>query len=178
MVGFAFIDNTDLFLASKTTATTGEDMVSEFQKALNRWSDGLIAKMARCPLSNPSATLSPSRGTGMNGSTDPWRAKFTLMDKNSNRDSLCRHDVHYVEKTLSVCISMKRIEEAEMTHMKDHSNIFADQIITSKCSKNAALYTHNSSFMKTMRYVMPVTYFSEIEWNHIPSPRTIARESP
>jgi len=36
MVGFAFVDDTDLFLAGKTVAATGEDMVDEFQEALDR----------------------------------------------------------------------------------------------------------------------------------------------
>jgi len=43
MVGFAFVDDTDLFLTGKTAAATGEDMVAEFQEALDRWSGGLIA---------------------------------------------------------------------------------------------------------------------------------------
>ena len=36
MVGFAFVDDTDLFLAGNNAATTGEDMVAEFQEALDR----------------------------------------------------------------------------------------------------------------------------------------------
>jgi len=34
MVGFAFVDNTDLFLAGKTAAATGEDMVANRRKIL------------------------------------------------------------------------------------------------------------------------------------------------
>ena len=54
-----------------------------------------------------------------------------------------------------------------MTHLKEHSKLFADQIRTAKCSKNAALYTYNASFMKMMEYAMPVTQFSEVDWNRI-----------
>ena len=61
-------------------------------------------------------------------------------------------------------------EEAEIPLLKDHSKVFADQIRTSKCSKNAVLYTYNSSFTKTMEYAMSVTQFSEIEWNRIVAP--------
>ena len=42
MVGFAFVHDTGLFLAGKTAAVTGEDMVGEFQEALDRWSLSLI----------------------------------------------------------------------------------------------------------------------------------------
>ena len=72
------------------------------------------------------------------------------MDKNGNRDPLHRHEVHYAEKTLVVCISMDGNEDAEMTRLKEISKPFADQIRTAKCSKNAALYTYNASFMKAM----------------------------
>ena len=96
--------------------------------------------------------------------------EFTLMDKNGNRDPLCRQEVHYAEKTLDVCIFMDWNEEAEMTRLKAHVKLFADQIRTAKCSKNAALYTYNASFMKTMEYAMPVTQFSEVDWNKIVAP--------
>jgi len=66
--------------------------------------------------------------------------EFTLMDKNVNHDPLRQHRFHYAEKTIGVFMSMNRNEEAEMTHLKDHSKLFADQIRTFKCSKNAALY--------------------------------------
>ena len=70
-------------------------------------------------------------------------------------------------------------EEAEMTFLKEHFKLFADQIRTSEYSKNAALYMcnssfmktmYNSSFMKTMEYAMPVTKFWGIEWNRIVAP--------
>ena len=44
------------------------------------------------------------------------------MDKNGNRDPLRRHEVHYAEKTLGVCISMDGNEEAEMTRLKAHQS--------------------------------------------------------
>ena len=61
-------------------------------------------------------------------------------------------------------------EEAKMTCLKAHSKHFADQSTTAKCPKNAALYTYNASFMKTMEYAMPVTQFSEVDWNQIVAP--------
>ena len=44
------------------------------------------------------------------------------------------------------------------------------------CSKNAALYTYNASFMKTMEYAMPVTqfdagvHFSRVQHNLVETP--------
>jgi len=97
-------------------------------------------------------------------SLDDLPGEFTLMDKNGNHDPLRRHEVYYTEKPFGVYISMDGNEEAEMTRLKAHSKLFADQIRTAKCFKNAALYTYNTSFTKTTEYAMPVTQFSEVDW--------------
>ena len=54
---------------------------------------------------------------------DDIPAGFTLMDKNGHRDLLHRHNVHYAEKTIGVCISMDGNEEAGTTRLKDHSKL-------------------------------------------------------
>ena len=43
LVSFVFVDNTDLFLAGKTEVAMEEDMVAEFQEALDRWRGEIIA---------------------------------------------------------------------------------------------------------------------------------------
>ena len=99
---------------------------------------------------------------------------FTLLDKLGNKAELKRHEVSYAKRRIGVCISMDGNEEAEMKRLKDHAILFADQMSTAKCSKNHAIcYTYNFSFMKTLEYAMPVTQFSNIEWNCIVSPALI-----
>ena len=43
LVGFAFVDDTDLFCAGKTATTSGKTLFTDFQAALHRWTRGLIA---------------------------------------------------------------------------------------------------------------------------------------
>ena len=43
LVGFAFVDDTDLFCAGKTNTTSGEALSPDFQASLHRWTRGLIA---------------------------------------------------------------------------------------------------------------------------------------
>ena len=43
LVGFAFVDDTDLFCAGTSSTTTGEELSPEFQAALDRWAGGLRA---------------------------------------------------------------------------------------------------------------------------------------
>ena len=43
LVGFAFVDDTDLFCAGATSTTTGAALAADFQGALDWWSGGLRA---------------------------------------------------------------------------------------------------------------------------------------
>ena len=43
LVGFAFVDDSDLFYTGKTSNATGEELAPEFQGSLDRWASGLIA---------------------------------------------------------------------------------------------------------------------------------------
>jgi hypothetical protein len=61
-------------------------------------------------------------------------------------------------------------QRAQFLFLKEAAIIFADQIRSSKCGKNTALYTYNSCFMKSMEYCMTTTNFSETEWNAILAP--------
>ena len=156
--------------------TVGEDMVPDFQSALDTWAGGLIATGGALAPLKSYCYMIDFVWTG-----DSWEYRtindlpgsFTLLDKLGNRAALKRHEVSYAERTLGVCISMNGNEDAEMERLKEHAKLFADQMRTSKCSKNHAIYTYNFSFMKTLEYAMPVTQFSNTEWNRIVSPALI-----
>jgi len=64
---------------------------------------------------------------------------------------------------------MDGTQDAQKRYLKEAAATFAFQIRTSKCTKIEALYTYNSSCMKTMEYCIPVARFSETEWNKIVS---------
>ena len=52
-------------------------------------------------------------------------------------------------------------QEIEIMKKKKKSREFAAQISTKKVSKNDALYTYNSSFMKTLKYPIAATRLTE-----------------
>ena len=51
LVGFAFVDDSDLFCAGKTSTSIGEEVAPEFQASLDRWSGGLRATEGSIELS-------------------------------------------------------------------------------------------------------------------------------
>jgi hypothetical protein len=73
-------------------------------------------------------------------------------------------------KPLGVFLAMDGNQRAQFLFLKEAAIILADQIRSSKCDKNTALYTYNSCFMKSMEYCMTTTNFSETEWNAILAP--------
>jgi hypothetical protein len=92
---------------------------------------------------------------------------FTLIDKHGNRETLRRLEVWQVQKTLGVFLAMDGNQRAQFLFLKEAAITFADQIRSSKCDKNTALYTYNTCFMKSMKYCMTTTNFSGTEWNAI-----------
>ena len=95
---------------------------------------------------------------------------FTLIDKHGIRQELKRMDVSEAENTLGVFLAMDGNQRRQFLFLKGEEVKFGDQIRSSKCDKNTALYTYNSCFMKSMEYCMTTTNFSESQWNEILAP--------
>ena len=64
--------------------------------------------------------------------------------------SLERLEVSRAEESMCVWIAMDGNQDNQIEVMKNKAQVFAAQISTKKVSRNDALYTHNSSFMKTL----------------------------
>jgi hypothetical protein len=173
IVCFAFVDNIDLVISGQFRHSTGKESCEEFQSALDRWFRSLIASGgALCPLNSFCYLIDFHwNGTDFEYRTkDDMPGSFTLIDKHGNRETLKRLEVWQVQKNLGIFLAMDGNQWAQFLFLKEAAIIFADQIRTSKCDKNIALYTYNSCFMKSMEYCMTTTIFSETEWNAILAP--------
>ena len=173
IVCFAFVDDTDLVSSGKFRHSTGEESSEEFQSALDRWSRSLIVSGgALCPVKS-FCYLIDFHWTGTDfvyRTKDDMPGSFTLIDKNGNREILTRLEVWQAQKTLGFFLAMDGNQRAQFLFLREKSIEFGDQIRSSKCDKNTALYTYNSCFMKSIEYCMTTTNFSESEWNTILAP--------
>ena len=61
-------------------------------------------------------------------------------------------------------------EDAQFESLLQEARTFASQIRSSKVQPNEALYTLQSSFMKTIEYCLPVTQLSVQKWDAIMKP--------
>ena len=98
----------------------------------------------------------------------PW--DFTIENSSGKRCPLPRFEVSHADKTLGVFLSMDGNEEAKIYYLTKLSRDFGNQLRTSKCDKNAAIYTLQFSFMKTLEYPMAVTQLDESTCNRILAP--------
>jgi len=170
LVGFAFVDDTDLFCAAKMSYTTAEVLSVDFQAALHQWTGGLIATGGAIAPEKSFCYLIDFLWTG---STWKYRKledlprEFTIQDKTGSTFPLQRYEVSYADKTLGVHIAMDGNKDAEIVYLTKVSATFGQQLRTAKCEKNAAIYALQFSLMKPLEYPMVVTQLDEATWSKI-----------
>ena len=173
IVCFAFVDDTDLVITGKDRLTTGEEVIEEFQPALERWSRSLIVSGGTLCSEKSFSYLIDFHWTGTDfeyRSKDDMPGPFTLIDKHGTRQQLKRMNVEMAEKTLGVFLGMDGNNRCQFRHLQEEAVKFGDQIRSSKCDRNTALYTYNNCFLKSMEYCMQTTDFTETQWNDILKP--------
>ena len=163
LVGFAFVDDKDLFCACKTVTTSGESLSPDFQAALHRWTGGLIATGGSIAAEKSLYYLIDFE---WNGSEWVYRneedllGEFSIQNKYDVQTPLVRYEASHADKTLGVYIAMDGNEDAEIKPLTELSKKFSNQLRTAKCAKNSSMYILQYSLMKTFEYPMTVTQLS------------------
>ena len=173
IVCFAFVDDTDLAITGKDRLTTGEEVIEEFQPALDRWARSLIVSGGALCSEKSFCYLIDFQWTGTDWeyrSKDDMPGSFTLIDKHGTRRELKRMNAEEAEKTLGVYLAMDGNDGRQFRHLHEEAVKFGDQIRSSKCDNNTAFYTYTNCFLKSMEYCMPTTDFTETQWNDILRP--------
>ena len=173
LVVFAFVDDTDLVIASHNCEDNVETLFPEIQHALDRWSGLLIATGGSLAPEKSFHYLIDFEWTNKQWSyrkSTDIEGEFTLSMKDQSRHFLQRYETDRAEQTLGVFLSMDGNEDKQFQSLYDQSKKFATQIYTSKCTEEAADYTFRCSFLKTLEYPMPVTQFTEDQWKKIYTP--------
>ena len=81
-----------------------------------------------------------------------------------------RLDVSEASETLGVHLSPDDNDRVQRQKLREQCEIFGDQVRTSKFEPNTAIYVFNSCLMASIRYCLPVTNFSEKDWDYILAP--------
>ena len=172
IVCFAFVDDTDLINSARSRYTTGEQMIPEFQEALDRWAGALKATGGELAPAKSCFSLIDFTWNGSDWeyrSVEDMEANSTLNDKYGNQHNLKRIPVSEACETLGVYLAMDGNQKKHMESLKEKADEYGEKIIKSSCDPNTAIYTYNSCFMKSIEYSHVVSDFSYKEWNHMHS---------
>jgi len=153
LVGFAFVDDTDLFCAAQTSYTAAEVLSVDFQAALHRWTGGLIATGGAIAPEKSFCYLIDFLWTGFTWEyrkLEDLPGEFTIQDRTGVTFPLQRYEVSHADKTLGVFIAMDGNKDTEIAYLTKVSATFGQQVRTTKCEKNAAIYALQFSLMKTL----------------------------
>ena len=153
IVCFAFVDDTDTVHSGKTVQTSGEEVMEQFQEAVDRWEGGLTATGGAI---EPTKTFWYLIDFQWDGSRYQYRTmddmpgEISIKDCNRQRVTLQRHDVSHAEKTLGVYVAMDGNQAAEKEYLLAKSMEFRNQLCCQRVAKNDVLYTYRSSFLKSL----------------------------
>jgi hypothetical protein len=172
-VCYAFVDDTDVIHSARTVDTPGEVVIAEMQGVLDRWGGVLRAT---------GGALVPSKSywyaIDFKWDGTHWRYRSTLdmpgdiliTAVDGSRVTLTRYDPHVAKETLGVLQAMDGNNHAEILHLRQKADSFADSMRTGFLSKNDAWYALTATILKTLEYPMAAITLTEKDWNFIMAP--------
>ena len=86
---------------------------------------------------------------------------YHLLDKYQEEQDLKRLKVDKGSESLGIYISMDGNNIDQKENLREEAEKFGEQINTAYYEPNEEIYMYNHSFIKTMKYCMLVSHFSE-----------------
>lgn len=173
-VCFAFVDDTDIVHTGATVDTPWNQVMDQFQHAMDCWEGGLRAS---------GGALVPEKSfwylIDWNWNGHMWSHKEVAdipgdisvrATDGSSRQALRRFEVNHAELTLGVYLAMDGNENAQIQYMRSKVREFAESIRVHKTTKNDAWYALERSFFKTIEYPLTTTTIPYKTWSSIMSP--------
>ena len=161
IVCFAFVDDTDLPLTGQKHSS-GEDLINPFQEALDRWAGGLTVTGGELAPIKSWCYLIDHVWTGTK-----WRyrtkaempGEFTLTDRNGIRHAFDRLEPSFAKETLGILIAPDGNQKSLALSLREKAEDFGENIRSSQCTADTAMYTYNTCFLKSIEYSCIVTNF-------------------
>jgi hypothetical protein len=175
-MGFAFVDDTDLFHSGRDLYSTSESVHHEMQQAVDWWERGITAT---------GGSLVPEKSYWglMDHSWDPSSAKWKLksveqspgdlhirMVDSEEQVNLQRVEPEEAVKTLGVMLNMEGTDNAEAVYLRQKGADWAELIRSGRITKNDGWYALNTTIMKTFEYPMAATCLTRQQWDTIMVP--------
>ena len=169
IVGYAFVDDTDLIQTAKD-GQSFDEVLDEMQKALNLW-EGLIKT------TGGALAVDKCRWWGIdfewkNGN---WRYKtvaelqgvLSAIDTHNQQDIVKQLEVHDSYETLGVLLSADGNQDDEIEYLHKKSSKWADRIRVSFLGESEAAKALQTTIIKKLEYPLLELTLSRNECDHI-----------
>ena len=186
IVCFAFVDDADTVQTAHSVDQSGEEVLQQFQPAVDRWEGLLRATGGAIEPSKSWWVLidfvwdAPSHEFKYR-SIEDMPGELTVKDHTGTQRILKRIEVEDSnnQPTLGVRLTMTGDLTDQLYHLAQEAETFAFQLQQTRADKKAVFYTYQSSFMKTIEYPLTATTFTEAQWNSIMAPviKTVLQKS-
>ena len=162
-VGYAFVDDTDLF-ASSTELLSGLEVVASLQRSVDLWEGGIRAT---------GGAIEPDKSfwylIDFVWHQGRWRyaleadcpADLTVRDLNGDVKTLKRLDPSQAERTLGIRLAPDGNWQAEFDYLMAQAKKWADNIRTAHLPRHLVRQSMATTIMKTMEYPLAVTCFTK-----------------
>ena len=169
ILGFAFIDDTDLVHSANNPITPAEDLILEGQRMVSMW-EGLLSATG----GDLCADKCYWYMLDFKYQANKWRYKLTkempgeLYVQGNYR--IKRLDPWDAEENLGVHLTMDGNWKAQIEALKEKAEIFGSRIKRGEIAIKDAWYTFSKAFMPSLDYCMPATSISLKDWERIIGP--------
>eukprot|EP00957_Ditylum_brightwellii_P210769 15365367-Ditylum_brightwellii.AAC.1 len=177
LMGFAFVDNTDLLQTAPDVATLATACLHLFQAAIDCWEGCLRVTGGGI---HPDKSFWCLIDHKWNSQTCKWEyvsatnapTEATIRKPNGEeRTTLKQIEPHESMKTLGIEITMDGNQEGEKDYLRQQAQNFADKLRTAPgLNKNDAWEAMMTQILATFHYPVAATQLSEKEWNKVCAP--------
>ena len=174
IVGFAFVDDTDLVCFDQSNINLAEEIMENMQQGIDRWEGGL--KLTGGAIVPEKSWIYPiDFGFDLTGK---WFYKtainipqmFTVKDHNDTRCQLDKLDSSAGKETLGVTLAPDGNNDQAIDQLHDKAKKWSDYITTGHLKATEARLALDSTIMRTLCYPLPALTLSHKECNRIMKP--------
>ena len=163
-VGYAFVDDTDLFASSEHEEATGTEVAVALQKSLNLWEGGIRATGGAIEPDKSFWYLIDfvwHQGKWRFAMEEDCPAELTVRDLNGEIKVLKRLHPSQAERTLGIRLAPDGSWNEEFKYLRDQGKKWADNIRAAHLPKHLVRQSMLTTIMKTLEYPLAVTCFTK-----------------
>jgi hypothetical protein len=173
LVGYAFVDDTDLIQTSKHSSDTFDEVFTQAQRSLDRWESLIAATGGALSVSKcrwwAVAFVWNDDGSWQYRRTMELPGVLQARDYDDRRKTVQRlsHDEAY--ETLGVFVAPDGHSTAEYAYLTAKANRWADKLRTTTLREQETATALKATILKTLEYPLPALFLTLQECNKLMS---------